>query len=221
MVYHLVVSLVFLAYALLKSICFEYDYHVLIIDFCKSEISFKNGDVVDRRRFLVILSSLLGGIGAIFASLPFFSALRPSLRALKKAGPVDVDLSNLLPGKMLTVEWQGKPVWVLRRTPEMIAALEKPNFKLRDPNSVVDQQPSYAKNLWRSRRPDIAVLVGICTHLGCVPQYQAGKDFLCPCHGSVFDLAGRVFKNVPAPVNLAVPPYYYIDDNHLRIGVDK
>ncbi len=174
---------------------------------------------LQRRRFLVILSSILGGMAAFFASIPFFSALRPTARTLRKAGPIDVDLSAILPGKMITVEWRGKPVWILRRTPEMIAALEKNNSELRDPNSRVDQQPSYAQNTFRSRRPDILVLVGVCTHLGCVPQYQPEKDFLCPCHGSVFDLAGRVFKNVPAPINLEVPPYYYVDDNHVRIGV--
>lgn len=172
-----------------------------------------------RRRFLVVLSSLLGGMAAIFASIPFFSSLRPTARTLRKAGPVDIDLSTILPGKMITVEWQGKPVWILRRTPEMVAQLKNANSQLRDPHSKVDQQPPYAQNPWRSRRPDIAVLVGICTHLGCVPQYQPEKNFLCPCHGSVFDLAGRVFKNVPAPINLEVPPYYYLDDNHLRIGV--
>jgi ubiquinol-cytochrome c reductase iron-sulfur subunit len=174
-----------------------------------------------RRRFLVILSSIFGGVAALFASIPFFSALRPTARSIRKAGPVDVDLRTILPGNMITVEWQGKPVWVLRRTHEMINLLEKPNPQLRDPNSRVDQQPPYAQNLWRSRHPDILVLVGICTHLGCIPQYQSKKDFYCPCHGSVFDLAGRVFKNVPAPINLEVPPYYYLDENHVRIGVSQ
>ncbi len=174
-----------------------------------------------RRRFLIIFTSLLGGIGALFASIPFFSALRPTARSLRRMEPVDVDLRSILPGQLHTVEWQGKPVWILKRTPEMINLLKEPNPELRDPNSRVDQQPSFAKNPWRSRRPDIAVLVGVCTHLGCIPQYQAQKDFYCPCHGSVFDLAGRVFKGVPAPINLEVPPYYYLDENHLRIGVNQ
>lgn len=175
---------------------------------------------IHRRRFLIRLSLLLGGIAAFFAAIPFLSALRPSTKTLKSAGSIDVDLRQILPGKMLTVQWQGKPIWILRRTPAIIEQLKKPNSKLRDPNSHVDQQPSYADNLLRSRRPDIVVLVGICTHLGCIPQYQPEKNFYCPCHGSIFDLAGRVFKGVPAPINLEVPPYQYLDDNHIRIGAN-
>lgn len=172
-----------------------------------------------RRRFLIVFSSLLGGIAAFFAGIPFFLSLRPSKRLLAENKPVDVDLRRILPGQMLTVQWRGKPVWVLRRTPAMITYLEKNNSELRDPDSRVDQQPIYAKNFWRSRQPDIVVLVGICTHLGCIPQYQSEKIFYCPCHGSQFDLAGRVYKGVPAPVNLEVPPYHYLDENHIRIGV--
>lgn len=171
-----------------------------------------------RRHFLVLLSSLLGGIAVFFSAIPFFLALRPTRRSLARANPIKVDLRKILPGKMLTVLWNGKPIWILKRTPEMIAHLQANNPKLRDPHSIVEQQPSYAKNNCRSRKPDIGVLVGICTHLGCVPQYQSEKSFFCPCHGSVFDLAGRVYKNVPAPINLEVPSYRYLDDDHISIG---
>jgi len=180
-----------------------------------------------RRRFLLASSSVLGGIAAFFAAIPFLSSWRPSQRALAEGAPVEVDLAQLLPGHLMTVQWQGKPVWILRRTPEMIAELEKANSELRDPQSLVDQQPVYAKNSFRSIRPEIAVFIGICTHLGCVPQYkpepasispQWEGGFYCPCHGSKFDLSGRVFKGVPAPINLEVPPYHYLDENRLLIG---
>lgn len=180
-----------------------------------------------RRQFLVGLTTLVGAIGAAFASVPFVSAWLPSARARAAGGPVQADLTGLEPGNMMTVEWRGKPVWIIHRTDEMIKSLGSNTSKLRDPESKVEQQPGYAVNTHRSLRPEILVLIGICTHLGCAPTYrpyinELGPDwpggFYCPCHGSTFDLAGRVFKGVPAPINLEVPPYHYLDDNTILIG---
>lgn len=183
-----------------------------------------------RRRFLINITSLLGAIGAFFAAIPFLSSWAPSARARAAGGPVEVDISQLQPGAMMTVEWRGKPVWIIRRTEEMLALLGKHNQKLRDPDSLVAQQPLEDQNIYRSIKPEILVLIGICTHLGCSPKYkptlgELGPDwpggFYCPCHGSLFDLSGRVYKGVPAPINLEVPPYYFAGDNTIVIGEKK
>ena len=179
-----------------------------------------------KRKFLRTSMQVLGCVGVACALVPFISSLKPNRRTLAAAGPVTVDLSRLQPGEQLTVTWRGKPIWVIRRTPEMIAQLKQPNSALRDPMSWVTQQPAYAQNPWRSLRPEYLVLVGVCTHLGCSPQYKQHDSllaqdvggFYCPCHGSRFDLAGRVYQHVPAPINLEVPPYQFIDDHTLIIG---
>ena len=185
-----------------------------------------------KRRFLVAATSVAGGIATGAAAVPFVASMLPSERAKAAGAPVEADLSKLQPGEMMVVEWQGKPVWIVRRTPEMIATIPKMDSLVADPKLEVPQQPEYAKNEYRSIKPDYLVLVGICTHLGCSPQFKAkeAKDemgaaweggFYCPCHGSKFDLAGRVFKGVPAPVNLPVPKYTYLSDTTILIGEDK
>lgn len=183
-----------------------------------------------RRRFLVKTTCVAGGIGVACALTPFISSWFPSAKAYASGAPVEVDLSQLEPGQQVIVEWRGKPVWIIRRTPEMLAQLTHHDTRLRDPLSLVAQQPDYAKNTFRSIKPDYLVLVGICTHLGCSPKYtpvekSLGADwpggFFCPCHGSTFDLAGRVFKGVPAPINLEVPPYRFIRDKVIVIGEEE
>jgi ubiquinol-cytochrome c reductase iron-sulfur subunit len=188
-------------------------------------------DDAERRRWLMI-SGVAGGVAAIGTAVPFVSSLAPSERAKAAGGPVEVDIANLAPGEMKTVEWRGKPVWVVHRTPQMLAALQGHDAALVDPRSVREQQPAYAANTERAIRPEILVVIGICTHLGCsptaVPQGSANPSvpadwpggFFCPCHGSTFDGAGRVFKNVPAPTNLEVPPYRYASATRLVIGED-
>lgn len=180
-----------------------------------------------RRRFLLTTTSIVGGVGAVCALTPLLSSWLPSAKAKANSAPVTVDLSALAPGQQLTVEWRGKPVWIVRRTPKMLQHLNQHNDALRDPNSFVDQQPIDARNPYRSLKPEYLVLIGVCTHLGCIPKYkpyeeELGPDwpggFYCPCHGSSFDLAGRVFKNVPAPINLAVPPHRYLNDHTILIG---
>jgi len=195
-----------------------------------------SGDGVDRgkRRFLTALTTAVGATGAVFAATPFVLSMTPSARARAAGAPVEVDISKIEPGQMLTVEWRGKPVWLVRRTKDMLDSLPKLDGQLADPKSVRgDQQPTYAQNEHRSIKPDLLVLVGICTHLGCSPmqKFQVGPasgmgddwlgGFFCPCHGSKFDLAGRVYKNVPAPTNLPVPPYAFLSDTRLIIGEDK
>ncbi len=185
------------------------------------------------RRRLIIATSVLGGTGLALASVPFIASWRPSARARALGSPVEVDFSKLKPGQMLTVEWRGQPVWVISRTPEMLATLDKIADILVDPNSNVEsQQPAYTKNLYRSIRPEIMVVIGICTHLGCVPteHFPVGEasginadwpgGYFCHCHGSKFDLAGRVFKNVPAPTNLVVPPHIFLSETRVLVGVD-
>ena len=187
-----------------------------------------------RRRRLLVITSGLGVIGTAFAVTPFVLSMLPSARAKAAGAPVEVDISKIEPGQLLTVEWQGKPVWILRRTPAMLKSLTEIENLLADPKSgVADQQPSYAQNEARSIKPEVLVLVGICTHLGCSPdkRLEAGAasglgdewkgGFFCPCHGSKFDLAGRVFKNVPAPTNLKVPQHTYLSDTRIIIGVDQ
>jgi len=187
-----------------------------------------------RRRRLLAITSGLGIVGAAFAATPFVLSMMPSARAKAAGAPVEVDISKLEPGQLLTVEWRGKPVWILRRTRAMLKSLTDVEKLLADPKSgVADQQPSYAQNDARSIKPEILVLVGICTHLGCSPDKRLdagiasglGDDwlggFFCPCHGSKFDLAGRVYKNVPAPTNLVVPPHAYLSDRRIIIGADQ
>jgi len=193
-----------------------------------------NGVDRDKRRFLTMLATGVGAVGAGFAATPFVLSMTPSARAKAAGAPVEVDISKLEVGQMLTVEWRGKPVWILRRTQEMLDKLPTVDKFLADPASKnTDQQPTYAQNPARSIKPEILVLVGVCTHLGCSPQQKfqvgpasgLGEDwpggFFCPCHGSKFDLAGRVYRNVPAPTNLPVPPYLFLSDTRIVIGDDK
>lgn len=184
------------------------------------------------RRQLLLVTAGVGGALAIGAAVPFVASLTPSERAMAAGAPVEVDIDKLAPGELMVVEWRGKPVWILHRTPEMLAALAKAEPNLADPDSTVQsQQPEYAHNPHRSLKPEYLVAVGICTHLGCSPSsaFEPGSPamgadwpggFLCPCHGSTFDFAGRVFKNKPAPTNLEVPPHKYLSDARLLIGAD-
>ncbi len=183
-----------------------------------------------KRQFLIKSACLLGGVGAACAMTPFVASWLPSAKAVAAGAPVQVDLSQIEPGQQVTVEWRGKPVWIIRRTPAMLKRLEDDVNLLRDPDSFVEQQPHYTQNKYRSLRPEWLILIGICTHLGCSPKYtpvphQLGPDwpggFYCPCHGSLFDLAGRVFKGVPAPINLEVPPYRFLNDQMILIGEDE
>ncbi len=185
-----------------------------------------------KRRFLVATTSVMGGVAGAAVAVPFVLSMTPSARARAAGAPVEVDISQIEPGMMITVEWRGKPVWIVNRTPDMLASLPKIDTEVADPNSKVNQQPEYAKNEWRSIKPEYLVIVGICTHLGCSPSPKLttgaegmGSDwpggFFCPCHGSKFDLAGRVFKGAPAPINLQVPPYTYLSDSRLVIGTDS
>jgi ubiquinol-cytochrome c reductase iron-sulfur subunit len=184
----------------------------------------------DRRRFLVTTTCVLGGIGALCALTPLVASWLPSTKAQAEGAPVQVDISKLEPGEQAVVEWRGKPVWIIRRTKAMLERLANHSSELRDPDSLTTQQPLYANNEYRSINPEYLVLIGICTHLGCSPKYKPnlgdlGPDwlggFFCPCHGSTFDLSGRVFKDVPAPINLEVPPYYFLDKDTIVIGEDK
>ncbi|SEN01601.1 ubiquinol-cytochrome c reductase iron-sulfur subunit [Nitrosomonas marina] len=185
-----------------------------------------------RRKFLVAATSVAGGVAGVGIATPFVLSMMPSERAKAAGAPVEVDISKLEEGMLLMVEWRGRVVWVLERTPSMLATLEKLEPKLADPNSEKNQQPDYAKNRTRSIKPEILVVEGICTHLGCSPVFRKdiapedlGSDwlggFFCPCHGSKFDLAGRVYKSVPAPTNLVVPPHTYLSDNVLLIGAES
>ncbi|HVY05873.1 MAG TPA: ubiquinol-cytochrome c reductase iron-sulfur subunit [Burkholderiales bacterium] len=185
-----------------------------------------------KRRFLIAASGVMGGVAGVATAVPFVLSMTPSARARAAGAPVEVDISKVEPGMLLTVEWRGKPVWIVHRTKEMLDSLPKMDDQVADPKSSVKQQPDYAKNENRSIKPEYLVLVGICTHLGCSPTQKlaAGSDdmggswpggFFCPCHGSKFDLAGRVFKGVPAPINLEVPPYAYLSDTRLIIGSDS
>lgn len=183
-----------------------------------------------RRAFLIKASATMGAVGVMATAVPFVASMMPSEEVQEAGAPIKVDISKLKPGEQLTVMWRNKPIWIVRRTPEALASLERDTELLRDPNSEMDQQPLYAKNLFRSIKPDLLVLVGICTHLGCIPTYRPDQNsiqagwpggFYCSCHGSKFDLAGRVFKGVPAPINLEVPSYSYVDNNTLLIGVDN
>ena len=185
------------------------------------------------RRRLVVATAAVGGVGALAALVPFVSSMLPSERAKAAGAPVEVEIGNLEPGQMMTVEWRGKPVWIINRSKEMLDSLTKLADAVADPKSEKKMQPSYCQNETRSIKPAIMVAVGICTHLGCSPssKFKKGAEegingawlggFLCPCHGSTFDLAGRVFKNKPAPDNLEVPPHKYLSDTRILIGEDK
>ena len=185
----------------------------------------------EKRNFLIAATAGVGALGAAAVAIPFVGSMLPSERAKAAGAPVEVDISKIAPGSMITAEWRGQPVWIINRTDEMTANLAKLNDELSDPNCDVEsQQPVYCKNSNRAIKPNMAVVVGICTHLGCSPteKIQAGGDmgenwtggFFCPCHGSKFDLAGRVFKGSPAPINLVVPPHQYLSDSTILIGVD-
>jgi len=184
-----------------------------------------------RRRFLTRATAAVGGAGVVAALYPFLASMAPSERAQAAGAPVEVDVSQLQPGERLTTEWRGRPVWVVRRSDDMLARLRTQEIRLRDPDSERDQQPEYARNEYRSIREEYLVLVGICTHLGCSPLFrpdapapeiheQWSGGFFCPCHGSYFDLAGRVYAGVPAQLNMAVPPHRYASDTVLVIGED-
>ncbi len=188
-----------------------------------------------RRKLLIATASVIGAAGLVAAGIPFIDSWWPSERAQAAGAPVQIDASKLEPGQQLTVAWRGRPVWVLRRTPEMLQRMHTPQHlqRLRDPDSSVEsQQPSYARNEFRSIHKEHLVVIGICTHLGCVPAFRPevapadlGADWIggyfCPCHGSRFDLAGRVFVQVPAPTNLVIPPYHYLSDTLIEVGVDS
>jgi ubiquinol-cytochrome c reductase iron-sulfur subunit len=194
-----------------------------------------NTPVDASKRTWLIASSCAGVVGGAFTAVPFVSSFQPSERAKAAGAPVEVDISALRPGEKVTVEWRGKPVWIMKRTPEQLESLKKTEAQVADPKSdrTAYPTPDYAKNQTRSIKPDVFVAVGICSHLGCSPtdKLQAGPQpslpddwqggFLCPCHGSTFDVAGRVFKNKPAPDNLEVPPHMYLSDTRLLIGEDK
>ncbi len=185
------------------------------------------------RRNLLFATCAAGGVAGVATLVPFVASMTPSERAKAAGAPVEVDISKLKPGEMMTVEWRGKPVWIIHRTKEMLASLQKTNEKVSDPASDKPMQPDYAKNEHRSIKPEILVAVGICTHLGCSPtdKFKTGPEsgiepdwaggFICPCHGSTFDLAGRVYKSKPAPDNLLVPPHKYLADTKLVIGEDS
>jgi len=189
--------------------------------------------VVDSgRRTWIAITCGAGAIGGAAVAVPFVSTFTPSERAKALGAPVEADIGAMQPGELQVLEWRGKPVWILRRSKEMLEGIKKSASNVADPKSEVDLQPEYARNEFRSRKEEFVVLEGVCSHLGCSPQFKGvdakgemGADwnggFYCPCHGSKFDLAGRVYKGVPAPVNLKVPPYQYLSDTKIVIGEDK
>ncbi len=186
-----------------------------------------------RRRVLTALTSVVGAAGVVGAAVPFVGSWNPSAKAKAAGAPVEINVSKLQPGQMVIVEWRGKPVYVVRRTPEALENIKKIEGELRDPGSEKSVQPEYAKNINRSIKDEIVVLLGLCTHLGCAPTYRpevgaedlGGEDwlggFFCKCHGSKFDLAGRVLAGVPAPINLEIPPHKYVSDDVIIIGEDQ
>jgi ubiquinol-cytochrome c reductase iron-sulfur subunit len=187
---------------------------------------------LSRRHFLGVATGVTGAVGVAFAAVPFLASWKPSARAQALGAPVEVDIGKLEDGALLKVEWRGKPVWVLKRTEAMLEHIGASDAVVRDPNSDEPQQPAYAKNVHRSIKPGVFVVIGSCTHLGCSPLARfelapadLGPDwkggFYCPCHGSKFDLAGRVWQGVPAPLNLQVPPHRYINDSTILIGSDS
>ncbi|TEW56645.1 ubiquinol-cytochrome c reductase iron-sulfur subunit [Psychromonas sp. RZ22] len=184
-----------------------------------------------RRKFLTLTTAVVGGVGAAAVAVPFVKSWSPSEKAKAAGAPVSVKIDKIQPGQLVRVEWRGKPVWVVARTDKVIKELPTIEGKLRDPKSSEPQQPEYATNELRSIKPELFIAVGICTHLGCSPTYLPDSfgeqvegvesGFFCPCHGSKFDMAGRVFQNVPAPLNLVIPPHHYVDDATVLIGLDK
>jgi ubiquinol-cytochrome c reductase iron-sulfur subunit len=185
-----------------------------------------------RRQLLTIATAVTGAVGAVFVATPFLASWKPSARAKALGAPVEIDISKLEPGAMIRVEWRGKPVWVLRRTPAMLKQLEVAIPFLADPNSEGSVQPAYAKNEARALKPEYLVMLGVCTHLGCSPltkfdpaDVTVSADwpggFYCPCHGSKYDLSGRVFKGAPAPANMTVPPYTFVSDAKIVVGADS
>lgn len=185
-----------------------------------------------KRQFLTSALSVVGAVGAGYLAVPFLSQMQPSAKTMAAGAPVEVDLSKMEPGQLIRVAWRGKPVWILNRTPEVLQTLGTLDSKLADPMSNESIQPEYTKNALRAIKPEIFVAVGLCTHLGCSPTFRPeiapsdlGNDwkggFFCPCHGSWFDLAGRVFRGVPAPTNLEIPPYRYVNDNLIIVGEDS
>ena len=184
-----------------------------------------------KRRTLTIAAGAAGGVGAAFTAVPFVASMLPSAKAQAAGAPIEIDVSKLEPGQRVTAEWRGKPVWVIRRTADQLKSLDELNDMVRDPNSELPMQPDYAENTQRSIKPEYVVLVGICTHLGCSPTFRPdvaaadlGDDwmggFFCPCHGSKFDMAGRVYNGVPAPKNLEVPRHKFISDSVILVGAD-
>jgi ubiquinol-cytochrome c reductase iron-sulfur subunit len=184
-----------------------------------------------RRHFLTVATVATGAVGAAFVAVPFLASWKPSARAKAMGAPVEVDVSKLEPGAMVKVEWRGKAIFIVNRTPQMLKAIDGVDDKLRDPGSNESEQPEFAKNPARALKPEYLVLVGVCTHLGCAPldkfapgDVTVGADwpggFFCPCHGSKFDMSGRVFKDVPAPTNLPVPPYSFLSDTRILIGAE-
>jgi ubiquinol-cytochrome c reductase iron-sulfur subunit len=184
-----------------------------------------------RRRFLTAATSVVGGIGVVGVAVPFIGSWNPSARAKAAGAPVEVNVSKIEPGQLIRAEWRGKPVYVVRRTEEIISSLSTHDDQLKDPQSEVPQQPTYATNAYRSIKPDIMVALGVCTHLGCAPTHHKGDfsqhvagisdGFFCPCHGSKFDMAGRVFQSVPAPLNLEIPPYTFLDETTILVGEEQ
>lgn len=190
-----------------------------------------DGVDTSRRRFLTAATSVVGGVGVVAALVPFVRSMSPSARAQAAGAPVEVDISKMQLGEQLTVQWRGKPVWIVNRTKKNLEDLPSNDPKLVDPKSEVPQQPAYCQNEERSIKPEYLVVVGICTHLGCSPTYRPemappdlGPDWkggwLCPCHGSTYDLAARVFKGVPAPKNMVIPPYHFVSDTLILVGED-
>ena len=184
-----------------------------------------------KRRVLTATTAVVGGVGVAMAAVPFIKSWNPSAKAKSAGAPVEVDISKLEPGQLIRVKWRGKPVWVISRTPNMLKDLDKIADQLRDPDSDEPQQPAYAKNIYRSKKKEVFVAVGICTHLGCSPLFMPDTfgekvegveaGFFCPCHGSSFDISGRVFQGVPAPLNLEIPPYMFKDDTTVMVGLDE
>jgi len=185
-----------------------------------------------KRQFLTTALTVVGAVGAGYLAVPFLAQMQPSTKAEASGAPVEIDISKMEQGQLIRVAWRGKPVWVLKRTPEVLATLQTLDDKLRDPLSQESEQPTYTQNPYRAIKPEIFVAVGLCTHLGCSPTFRPevappdlGPDwkggFFCPCHGSWFDLAGRVYRGVPAPTNLVIPPYRYVTETTLIIGEEE
>jgi ubiquinol-cytochrome c reductase iron-sulfur subunit len=185
-----------------------------------------------RRHFLTVATVATAAAGAAFVAVPFLASWKPSARAKAMGAPVELDISRLEPGGLVKVEWRGKAIFVVRRTPELLATLAASEGELRDPDSLESEQPEFAKNAERALKPEYLVVVGVCTHLGCAPldKFTPGDvsvsadwkgGFFCPCHGSKFDMSGRVYRDVPAPTNLPVPPYRFVSDTRILIGAES